>query len=68
MSQSDEESEEQEGEEREYINTSHGKVFKTRVSRERWIEMLNAADPYHSYNRSSEKEEGSNSTEEEDGE
>ena len=68
MSQSDEESEEREGEEREYFNTPHGKVFKTTVSRERWIEMLNAADPYHSYNRSSEKEEGSSSTEEEDGE
>lgn len=68
MSQPDEESEEREGEEREYFNTPHGKVFKTTVSRERWIEMLNAADPYHSYNRPPEKDESSNSTEKEGGE
>lgn len=65
MNQSDEESEEREGEEREYFNTPHGKVFKTTVSRERWMEILNAADLH---NRSSEEGKSSNSTEKEEGE
>lgn len=68
MNRADKENEEREDKERDYINTPHGKVFKGTVSRERWIEIMEAADPYHSYNRSSEKEEGSSSTEKGGGE
>jgi hypothetical protein len=33
-------------EEQEHINTPSGKAYTGTVSRERWMEMMNAADPF----------------------
>lgn len=33
-------------EETEYVNTPNGKAYRGTVTRERWAEMISAADPF----------------------
>lgn len=58
MNRADEKAEEQ-----EHINTPNGKAYTGTVSREQWMEMMNAADPFEQSLRA-QKEKSSGSKEE----